>query len=149
VGQTAARRLTSYLLTSSHPSATSPFDFPLLFPTIRSLESDWGKRRNVVVEPSAGKRRGGRRPGAGAPKGNLNGLKHGRRSKQLAALGHYIAVNPRMRAILLHHAGREANNRDKVDRLARQVFANILERGIRVGKKKEQELNEIIEDMLE
>jgi hypothetical protein len=67
-----------------------------------------------VVEPSAGKKRGGRRLGAGAPKGNLNGLKHGWRSKQLAALGHHIALNPRMRAILLHHAGREANTRDKV-----------------------------------
>ena len=32
---------------------------------------------------------------------------------------------------------------------ARQVFANILQRGIRVGKKKERELNEIIEDILE
>jgi len=31
-------------------------------------------------------RRGGRRAGAGAPKGNLNGLKSGRHSKQVAAL---------------------------------------------------------------
>ncbi len=31
-------------------------------------------------------KRGGRRPGAGAPKGNLNGLKSGRYSKQIQAL---------------------------------------------------------------
>jgi hypothetical protein len=31
-------------------------------------------------------RRGGKRPGAGAPKGNLNALKHGRHSAQLRAL---------------------------------------------------------------
>ncbi len=31
-------------------------------------------------------RRGGRRPGAGAPKGNLNALKSGRYSKQMKAL---------------------------------------------------------------
>ena len=30
--------------------------------------------------------RGGKRPGAGAPKGNINHLKHGRRSKTMKAI---------------------------------------------------------------
>lgn len=42
----------------------------------------------------ANKGRGGRRPGAGAPKGNLNALKHGRRSRQFAELGAAIAAVP-------------------------------------------------------
>ena len=36
------------------------------------------------IPPPASKR-GGRRPGAGAPRGNLNALKHGRRSPRLQA----------------------------------------------------------------
>ncbi len=44
--------------------------------------------------PNAKSKRGGRRPGAGAPLGNLNGLKHGRRSRQLAQLGALILADP-------------------------------------------------------
>lgn len=35
--------------------------------------------------------RGGRRPGAGAPKGNFNALKHGLRSKQVRQLAEELA----------------------------------------------------------
>ena len=38
-----------------------------------------------VTKPKG--KHGGRRPGAGAPKGNLNGLNHGLRSRQFAAIG--------------------------------------------------------------
>jgi len=44
--------------------------------------------------------RGGKRPGAGAPKGNLNALKTGRRSKQLLALTEAL-LNSSVRGILL------------------------------------------------
>ena len=44
--------------------------------------------------------RGGKRPGAGAPKGNLNALKTGRRSKQLLALTEAL-LNSAVRGILL------------------------------------------------
>jgi hypothetical protein len=47
------------------------------------------------------KQRGGRRPGAGAPPGNLNGLKHGRHSKQLLALSRGIHYDPRVRRMFL------------------------------------------------
>lgn len=40
----------------------------------------------VGLTPSVPSRRGGRRPGAGAPTGNLNALKHGRRSRFKNAL---------------------------------------------------------------
>ncbi len=45
--------------------------------------------------------RGGKRPGAGAPKGNLNALKTGRHSKQLLALTEILLASPAMRPILL------------------------------------------------
>ncbi len=49
---------------------------------------------------------GGRRKGAGAPRGNLNGLKHGRYSKQFAEIGALFAMDPRIRASLLALAKR-------------------------------------------
>lgn len=56
---------------------------------------------------------GGRRTGAGAPPGNFNALKHGRRSRQLRQLFIRAARSPRTRALvgtiaaaaLLHMAG--------------------------------------------
>jgi len=45
--------------------------------------------------------KGGPRPGAGAPRGNLNALKHGRRSTQFSQLGLLLAANPKIRDALL------------------------------------------------
>jgi len=45
--------------------------------------------------------RGGKRPGAGAPKGNLNAIKDGRRSKQIARAVELALRDPRMRPRLL------------------------------------------------
>ncbi len=55
---------------------------------------------------SAKRKKGGRRPGAGAPRGNLNALKHGRNSKQFAQLGLLLAANPLTRDVLLDIARR-------------------------------------------
>ena len=41
--------------------------------------------------------RGGRRPGAGAPKGNYNAFKHGRNSRRLQELAAILALVPRTR----------------------------------------------------
>lgn len=60
-----------------------------------------GRRRNW----------GGRRPGAGAPKGTLNALKHGRRSAQLLAIAEVLANDPLFAALypIFHRAaGRSA-----------------------------------------
>jgi len=45
--------------------------------------------------------RGGPRPGAGAPLGNLNALKTGRRSKQVEALTDAILANPNLLRLIL------------------------------------------------
>ncbi len=44
--------------------------------------------------------RGGRRPGAGAPKGNLNALKHGLRSQQVRMLAEELSRHPAFRRYL-------------------------------------------------
>ena len=46
--------------------------------------------------------RGGRRPGAGAPRGNLNALRTGARSKQLKTLVIVLMAVPETRRVLLH-----------------------------------------------
>ena len=57
--------------------------------------------RTSNLEPRTSKR-GGRRPGAGAPKGNLNALRTGARSKQLKTLIIVLMAVPETRRVLLH-----------------------------------------------
>ena len=69
--------------------------------------------------------RGGRRPGAGAPKGNLNALKSGRYSKRLAALRAALTAMPLTADVLAKMTGRD---RRKMEMLAHglQSYAEIL-----------------------
>jgi hypothetical protein len=78
--------------------------------------------------------RGGKRPGAGAPKGNLNALKHGERSKQLAGLGLIIARSPKARTLLLRYARRFQADESKADALAQNVIENVISRGLVRGR---------------
>jgi len=59
------------------------------------------KRRPVTSDYLPATRRGGRRPGAGAPRGNLNGLKTGAHSPRVKAVLRAIAENPESRAVFL------------------------------------------------
>ncbi len=59
-------------------------------------------------------RRGGRRPGAGAPKGNLNALKNGSRSKQLRILIIALMAFPQTRNALLHFSRLEQRRLDRL-----------------------------------
>lgn len=67
-------------------------------------------------------KRGGRRPGAGAPKGNLNALKHGRRSRQFAELGAMVASAPGATPALLALAGRTQAKQRRADEIASEAF---------------------------
>ncbi len=80
--------------------------------------------------------RGGRRPGAGAPKGNLNALKHGRRSAQFAMLGAILASNPKVRDNLLALARRHELRQDRADEIASDLLTRLLQhaRDIARGK---------------
>ncbi len=66
-------------------------------PTNENLRSSAENLRQSATKS----RRGGRRPGAGAPRGNLNALKHGRRSRQFAELGRIVASVPEAKNTLL------------------------------------------------
>lgn len=73
-------------------------------------------------------RRGGRRPGAGAPKGNLNALKHGMHSKQLATIGKILIEVPEIRHSLLALADRQGIKKRKAERAAAALLTALFDR---------------------
>jgi hypothetical protein len=78
------------------------------------------------VEGSKGKgKRGGKRPGAGAPKGNLNALKHGRRSRQFAEIGAIIAAVPGVGDSLRALAGRRDTKRRREEEAATEAVIGV------------------------
>jgi hypothetical protein len=81
-------------------------------------------------------RRGGKRPGAGAPKGNLNALKHGRRSRQFAELGAIIAASDTARNTLEALAHRRRTHEARAEQAAAEIIAGIYThaRDIATGK---------------
>ena len=78
--------------------------------------------------------RGGKRPGAGAPKGNLNTLKHGRRSRQFAEIGAMLAQSPVARETVLRLAERHQLKQMKADEVAAHLIAQIVARGLKKGR---------------
>src|SRR2546422_3844584 len=68
---------------------------------------------------------GGRRPGAGAPRGNLNALKHGRRSRQFAEIGAIIAGSDSARNALLALAHRRQRKGKKADAAAADLLVQL------------------------
>ncbi len=69
--------------------------------------------------------RGGRRPGAGAPKGNLNGLKTGDHSMQMQALQGALTAMPMTADLFVQITGRD---RRRIELLARGLhyYADLL-----------------------
>jgi hypothetical protein len=92
-----------------------------------------GARPTVPQQPSATRdprpatlrRHGGRRPGAGAPQGNLNALKTGRYSRRVKALRAALSAMPLTTDLLAQMTGRE---RRKLQMLAYglQSYAELL-----------------------
>jgi hypothetical protein len=79
-------------------------------------------------------RRGGRRPGAGAPRGNMNALKHGLRSRQFAQLGAVLAASPAAREALFALAERHRVKQRSADQLAAYILSQIIARGLKRGE---------------
>ncbi len=71
-------------------------------------------------------RRGGRRPGAGAPKGNLNALKHGENSRQLQQLALALSLVPDARKALARLARRQRRREARARTVAVTLLANLL-----------------------
>jgi hypothetical protein len=71
---------------------------------------------------------GGRRPGAGAPKGNLNALKHGRTSRRKAQLLEAAIEIPEVRQTLIDFANHERRRRKKAEEGYGVLMTSLLER---------------------
>jgi ABC-type Fe2+-enterobactin transport system substrate-binding protein len=88
--------------------------------------------------PPAGKprRRGGRRPGAGAKPGNLNALKHGRRSAQFSQLGVLLASIPQTWQALLDLARRHQLKQRKAEQVAAHLLEAMMERARAIAERR-------------
>ncbi len=71
---------------------------------------------------------GGKRKGAGAPRGNLNGLKHGRYSKQFAEIGALFARDPTIREVLLDLARRHDIKLQRSNEVAALLLTRLFQR---------------------
>jgi hypothetical protein len=87
--------------------------------------------------------RGGKRPGAGAPKGNLNALKHGRHSTQLLAFTYLLLRSPAGRKIMSRLTQETARGGNALHKSTRQMARRIEQKSIR------QELHRRIQEILE
>ncbi len=94
--------------------------------------------RRAVPAP----RRGGRRPGAGGKPGNLNALKHGRRSAQFAHLGLILATIPATRQALLHLAARHRLKQRKAEQVAVLLLNAMMERARSMAERQTINKNE-------
>ncbi len=74
--------------------------------------------------------RGGRRPGAGAPHGNLNALKHGRDSAYVQALLQALAAHPATREALIRLARRQRAHKREAERTAALILSRLLDRAL-------------------
>ena len=87
-------------------------------------------------------KRGGRRPGAGGKPGNLNALKHGRRSAQFAHLGLILATIPEARQALLHLAARHRLKQRKAEQVAVLLLNTMMERACSMAERQTINKNE-------
>ncbi len=70
--------------------------------------------------------KGGNRPGAGAPKGNLNAVKTGQYSKRLRALAKSLAEVPEVREFLLEYTRRQKRAQRKAERIAYEAVQDLI-----------------------
>ena len=87
---------------------------------------------------------GGKRPGAGAPRGNFNGLKHGRSSRQFRQLLDALVQVPEIRDLLLQYNRHQQRKKDRARRVARSLFTQLLHQ---VPEQPTPELNQVIDQL--
>jgi hypothetical protein len=71
---------------------------------------------------------GGRRPGAGAPKGNLNAFRHGKNSRYHRQLAELLAQIPEAHEAMVRLARRRQKRERQVQTGASELMAQILQR---------------------
>ena len=75
--------------------------------------------------------RGGKRPGAGAPAGNLNALKHGAHSTYIHALVQALAAHPTTREALIRLARRRRAQKREAEHAASLLLSALLDKTLR------------------
>ena len=75
--------------------------------------------------------RGGKRPGAGAPAGNLNALRHGAHSTYIHALVQALAAHPATREALIRLANRRRAQKREAERAATLLLSALLDKTLR------------------
>ena len=118
-------------------------------PANNDLRSSAKHPRSSAFDKARKKKRGVRRPGAGAPSGNFNALKHGRHSMQFAALGAVMASNPRLRDSLLALARRHGLKQAKAEEIGCDVLLRFLKHAddIAAGRTKKRFLPDGFQDL--
>jgi hypothetical protein len=96
------------------------------------------------VEQKKKSKRGGKRPGAGAPKGNLNALKHGRRSAQFAQFAVTLAGNEKTREAMLNFARRLDGKQQTAMLGAVEFHARIIEEARKIARGEPSPLEHIL-----
>jgi len=94
--------------------------------SVNRLCSSVAKKKGVGQVP-----RGGKRPGAGAPAGNLNALKHGAHSTYIHALVQTLAAHPATREALIRLARRRRAQKREVERAAALLLSTLLDKTLR------------------
>ncbi len=77
-------------------------------------------------EPAPKSRRGGKRPGAGAPRGNMNALKTGAYSRQFAQLGALLASDPALREVLLALGRKHQLKQNRANQIAALLLTRLV-----------------------
>ena len=70
--------------------------------------------------------RGGKRPGAGAPKGNHNALKTGRHSKRFREAMSNLINTPEFRAILIAYRKKQISEQKLADHIVKEAIRRYL-----------------------
>ena len=70
--------------------------------------------------------RGGKRPGAGAPKGNMNAVKSGRYSMRLRAVAKAMSSVPEIRDMLIEAQRRQLRDQRKAELLAYRALLDLV-----------------------
>jgi hypothetical protein len=97
----------------------------------------------------AGRTWGGRRPGAGAPKNNLNGLKHGKYSARHRRLVEILASIPDARDGLIAIGQRRRKQQRLAEAGASELLAGIFERAGEIVLNPESNHVEANQDLLD
>ena len=91
--------------------------------------------------------RGGKRPGAGAPKGNLNALKHGRHSERLRKarlLANALAQIPEVRELLLALRRQHEQEIRQTRQTARDLLYELF---LGIAPRQEKQLDQTLEQL--